>query len=91
MSRTMSVAMIALSVFLTGLTAFESPAEAGRRGRNLAIGLGAAAAAAIILSETARASERRSYRRSRMSCGELADRCEDGSDWACERYYRRCD
>lgn len=82
--------MLALAAFAGAMTAFDTSAQAGHRGRGLAIGLTAAAATAIILSESARA-ERRHYRRYRMSCRELYYRCEDGSAWACDKYDYRCD
>lgn len=85
--------MIALSAFAFGAASFESPAEARHRGRNLAIGLGAAAATAVIIGSASRAHADDYYyrRRFRMSCGELADRCDAGSGWACDRYERRCE
>lgn len=90
MKLPITLSMLALAAFAAGMTAFQAPADAyhRHRGRNIAIGIGAAAATAIILSEAARAERRRGYR---YSCAELYDRCDAGSNWACERYERRCE
>ncbi|MGL4396213.1 MAG: hypothetical protein ACRCS9_06725 [Hyphomicrobium sp.] len=106
MKKSLTLVMLGLLAFAMGLTSFDSSAEARRRhsGRNLAIGLVAGAAAAAIIAGSANASERRSrstyraygdddgYRvvRRRPTCGQLLDRCNAGSDWACDRYERRC-
>lgn len=69
-----------------------------RRGRGIALGILGAAAATAIIAGAAHARDRhyygdRHYYRSRSgpSCRELRWRCNDGSDWACRRYYNRCD
>jgi hypothetical protein len=56
------------------------------RGRNVAIGVGAAILGGIILNEAARAN---TYRDDGLSCGQLARRCDDGLDWACRKFERR--
>lgn len=60
-----------------------------RRGRDVAIGIGALIGTAIILSEAARADGHRRYRRDSM-CGRLLYDCEDGSRRACHKYEDRC-
>jgi hypothetical protein len=60
-----------------------------RRGRNLALGIGAVIGTAIILSEAARADGHRRYRRDTY-CGRLLYDCEDGIRRACYRYEDRC-
>lgn len=69
-----------------------------RHGRGLALGiLGAAAATAIIAgSSRARAYDDGYYYygrpyRPRWSCWQLREACDDGADWACRRFYHRCD
>ena len=61
------------------------------RGRNAAIGILGAAAAAAIISESARASDRRDYRRARSSCRSLDYRCANGSRRACRDFDYYCD
>ena len=89
MKHSISLAMAALAAFAISTAAFDNSAEARIRGRHVAIGLGAAAATAIILSGAARADERRRYRR--YSCEDLYDLCSEGRDWACHKYERRCE
>ena len=89
MKHSLTFAMLALAAFAFGMSAFDTSAEARIRGRHVAIGLGAAAATAIILSGAARADERRRYRR--YSCADLYDMCSEGRDWACHKYERRCE
>lgn len=60
------------------------------RGRNAAIGILGAAAAAAIISESARA-DRRDYRRARSSCRSLDYRCANGSRRACRDFDYYCD
>lgn len=69
-----------------------------RRGRGLALGILGAAAATAIIAGASRAHayddgyyySRRHYR-PRWSCWQLRDACDDGADWACRRFYNRCD
>lgn len=58
------------------------------RGRNVGIGIAAATAAAILLSQGARASEgggSHSY-----NCRRWDRKCDEGSDWACRKVRREC-
>lgn len=68
-----------------------------RRGRGIALGILGAAAATAIIAGAARAHRYDdgyyyggSYR-PRWSCWDLREACDDGSRWACRRYYNRCD
>ncbi|MFN3868313.1 MAG: hypothetical protein ACK4MF_04530 [Hyphomicrobiaceae bacterium] len=68
------------------------------RGAGIALGILGAAAATAIIAGSARAHDRhyygeRHYYRSYggPSCRELRWRCNDGSSWACRKYYNRCD
>jgi len=82
--------LMALCAFGLGMTSFHSDAEAGRRtGRNVAIGVAAGLATMAIISGAARANERE--RRGRNSCARLLDKCEDGQEWACDKYEARCE
>lgn len=63
----------------------------GRRLGGLAAGLIIGGAAAAILSHSARARDRRYYRRRRGRCERWYYRCEDGSRRACRKFYRYCD
>lgn len=78
---------------MPGATKSAAPAsdvqQAGRRGRNVALGIGALIGTAILLNEAARADGHRRYHRS-SSCGRLLYQCEDGSDRSCRRYENRC-
>jgi hypothetical protein len=86
----LSAAVLATGALLVGTTVTTNTAEAGRRGAAIGLGIVAGVATAAILSDSARA-ERRYYRRDRYrhSCGQLAYRCDHGSDWACDRFYDR--
>lgn len=86
----LSATALATAALLAGTTFTINTAEAGRRGAAIGLGIIAGAATAAILSDSARA-ERRYYRRDRYrhSCGNLAYRCDRGSDWACDRFYDR--
>ncbi|MBL8881573.1 MAG: hypothetical protein JNL45_00820 [Hyphomicrobium sp.] len=88
--RLLSLTAIALFAFGLGMTSFHSEADA-RRGRNVAIGVAAGLATMAIISEAARADERRRRGDRRYSCERLMDKCDAGEDWACEKYERRCD
>ena len=68
-----------------------------RRGAGIALGILGAAAATAIIAGSARAHDRhyygdRYYSRSYggPSCRELRWRCDDGSSWACRKFYNRC-
>lgn len=86
--RLLTIAAMALFAFSLGITSFQSDANAGRRGRNVAIGVGVGLATMAIIAGAANANERR---RGRNSCARLMEACDDGEDWACEKYERRCD
>ena len=84
--------LFALIAFGGLAAAVESPAEAGRKGRNIAVGvaLGVAAAAIIANSNRANASGR-SYRRSgwRSRCNRWLRECDRGNDYSCEKFETR--
>jgi hypothetical protein len=89
--RTLTTLLAASLVALPMVVTAPQSADAGKRGRNIAIGAAAVIAGAAILSGAARAERRREYygyRRGyyRHSCSELYDRCNYGQDWACERF-----
>lgn len=89
--KSISALMAGLMVFSIGLTTLADHADAGHRSRrNAAVGvaLGAAALAVIAASKNARADEEYRPRRNswRNRCMRLLDRCNDGSNWACEKY-----
>lgn len=88
LATTSLAAVMAVSAVMMSMT---TSAEA-RRGRNLAIGAGVVLGAAALAAAANRA-EAREYRRSgwRSRCRRWYHRCEDGSDWACEKYERNCD
>lgn len=94
MTKHISMLMAAVFAFGFAMTVIAPDAEAGRRSRrNVAIGLGALAATAIIVGSSRRARADDGYYvddRPRMSCRRLRYRCEDGSDWACRKYDRHC-
>lgn len=79
----LSAALVAVPM----MVAAPDTADAGHRGRNIAIGAAAAIAGVAILSGAARA-DRRYYRRGyyRYSCSQLYSRCNYGDAWACERF-----
>jgi microcompartment protein CcmK/EutM len=86
-----AVLMTALMAFSVGVTAFVDTADAGRRSRrNAAIGIGAGIATLAIIA--AASSSRRAYANERRPgngrnyCGRLLRRCNNGNDWACEKY-----
>jgi hypothetical protein len=74
--------MAVLAVLTTGLGS-QNEAQAGRRGRNIAIGVGIGLATAAVIAGSARASERR-------ACHRWAYRCEYGERWACYQFDRYC-
>ena len=84
------VAAMAATLALAGATA-ESQAK-NRTGRNIAIGIGAALATGIILSESARARGRDHYRSDdhHRRCRTLLRKCDDGQRWACRRFNDYC-
>lgn len=85
-----AVAALAAALVLAGAAA-ESQAK-NRTARNIAIGVGAALATGIIISEAARArgrdhySSESHYRR----CRDLLRECDRGRGWACRRFDRNC-
>ena len=64
------------------------PVQAGH-GRGLGLGLGilGGVAAAVIISDAARAEGRRRG----PYCSRLLDQCDYGEDWACRRFHYRCE
>lgn len=82
MRKWLGVLIAALSVFAMGLGTFDE-AQAGRRGRNIAIGVGVGLATAAIIAGSARASERR-------TCARWAYRCDHGVGYACYQFDRYC-
>lgn len=95
MKKLPTLALTALTLFSVLATIASTDAEARRRhhGRNVALGvLGTAAAVAIIAgsSRSAYADDDYRYRRGPSRCDRLAYRCNNGSDWACDKYERTC-
>jgi hypothetical protein len=88
LATTSLAALMAVSAVMPAMT---TSAEAGH-GRGVAIGAGVILGAAA-LAAAANAADAREYRRSRwrQRCRYWYNRCEDGSDWACEKYENRCD
>lgn len=63
------------------------------RGRNIGIGIAVGTAAAILLSQGARASSRNDDDDGishRDQCRRWDRRCDDGSEWACRKIRREC-
>lgn len=93
MKRSAAILASALVAFAGSVAVIDSPAEAGRKGRNIAAGvvLGVAAAAIIANSNRAYASDR-GYRRSgwRSRCNRWLRQCDYGNDYACEKFENRC-
>lgn len=83
-----TTSLAALMAMFAVMPASTTPAEA-RHGRGLAIGAGVVLGAAA-LAAAAEARDRRGYSW-RRQCRRWYIRCEDGSDWACEKYDRHCD
>lgn len=92
MNRSASLLAAALVAFGGMVAAIDSPAEAGRKGRNIAVGvaLGVAAAAIIANSNRAYASDR-GYRRSgwRSRCNRWLRECDRGNNYSCEKFETR--
>lgn len=92
MRKFVSASLAALMAVTAMIPVSTTSAEAGRRGRNIAIGagviLGAAALAAA--ANGARADGYR-YRRSGFwqTCRKWYRQCSDGYDYACEKYETR--
>lgn len=74
----------------------QGPRRGGGKNRagKIAGGIAAGIAAGIILNEIAKgqaeAREERHYRGDGLSCRQLLFRCEDGQEWACRKFDRRC-
>mgnify|MGYP000563054649 CR=1 FL=1 len=85
-----AVAALAAAFVLAG-TAAESQAK-NRTARNIAIGVGAAIATGIILSEAARARGRDYYSSDDhyRRCRSLLRKCDDGRNWACRKFNDEC-
>jgi hypothetical protein len=60
-------------------------------GRNIGIGIAAGVLGAIILNQAANANERGGGDEGGLSCRQLDRRCDDGQDWACRKFARRCE
>ncbi|MEZ5900745.1 MAG: hypothetical protein AB7S74_03190 [Hyphomicrobium sp.] len=85
-----SIATMALFAFAMAMTSFHSEALAGKHtGRNVAIGVAAGLATMAIISGAARANDR--ARQGRNYCARLMDKCDDGQEWACDKYEDRCE
>lgn len=93
--KTASILATGLMVFSLALTSSGGTADAGHRGRNTAIGVAAGIATlAIIAGASSRRAhaddyddgEHHHHHSYRGRCERLLDRCNDGSDWACEKY-----
>lgn len=94
--KTVSAFVTALMVFSLALTSFGTSADA-RHGRNTAIGIAAGIATLAIIAGASRARAERydddeEYRPRRyrsgggISCSRLLRKCNNGSNWACEKY-----
>jgi hypothetical protein len=92
MKRPAAILAAALVAFAGSIVAIDNPADAGRKGRNIAVGvaLGVAAAAIIANSNRAYASDR-GYRRSgwRSRCNRWLRECDRGNDYSCEKFETR--
>lgn len=95
--KTASIFMTALMAFTIGVTAFIDTADAGKRSRrNAVVGVGVGLAALAIIAAASQSKKsyagERSYRKSgyrgggRNYCGNLLRRCQNGSNWSCEKY-----
>lgn len=85
MARIFSLLFIALlAVTMQISTANDAQA---RRGRGVALGVGAGLATLFIISEAARAQGHRRGSR----CRHLINRCDDGERWACRRFHQVCE
>jgi hypothetical protein len=80
--KLLGILVAALALLAMGLGSYNE-ADAGRRGRNIAIGVGVGLATAGIIAGSARASERR-------TCGRWAYRCDHGERYACYQFDRYC-
>ena len=86
MKKTIGVLAVSLIAIASQ---FNAPPAQAWHGRGLGLGLGilGGVAAAVIISDAARAEGRRrgGY------CSRLLDRCDYGEDWACRRFQYRCE
>ncbi|OYX98967.1 MAG: hypothetical protein B7Y80_13075 [Hyphomicrobium sp. 32-62-53] len=92
MNRTASLLAAALVAFGGLAAAIDSPAEAGRKGRNIAVGVAVGIAAAAIIANSNRAyASDRGYRRSgwRSRCNRWLRECDRGNDYSCEKFETR--
>lgn len=62
----------------------------GNKGVGIAVGVAAATAAAVIMSQESKAGYY-SDRPSKWQCRKWDEKCDDGSDWACRKLDRECD
>ncbi|MEQ1711846.1 MAG: hypothetical protein ABL908_10640 [Hyphomicrobium sp.] len=65
------------------------------KGVGIAVGIAAATAAAILLTQPSRAEGRRHRdhvddRASKWQCRKWDDRCDDGENWACRKLRNQC-
>lgn len=94
--KTASIFMTALMAFAVGATAFVDTADAGKRSRrNAVVGVGVGLAALALIAAASQSKKayagERSYRRNGYGggqnyCGRLLRKCNNGSNWACEKY-----
>lgn len=93
MNKFVSASLAALMAVTTIIPATTTSADAGRRGRNIAIGAGVVLGAAALAAAASRAEARDySYRRSSgfyATCRKWYRQCEYGNDYACEKYETR--
>ncbi len=96
MKKSAAVALSALTLFSALAPVLSTEAEARRRHRGAwiagGIALGVAAAAIAANSNRAYADDGYYYRRARgfgYSCRKWYRQCEDGYDYACEKFERR--
>lgn len=96
MKAIFTTSLAALIAITAALPATTQPAEARNRGAKIAAGvvLGAAALAIIANSNRAHASDDGDYEprlnRYQRRCQKLSDRCDNGSQWACDKYEDDC-
>lgn len=91
MNKFVSASLAALIAVTAIIPASSTVVEAGKRGRNIAIGAGVILGAAA-LAAAANSANARSYRRSNgfyATCRKWYRQCDRGNDYACEKYETR--
>ncbi len=87
MKKIATMAFTTLLAFSAALPATTAPADARNRGAKIAAGVLVGAAALAIIANSDRANASRSRRASwQRNCDRLYDRCQNGSDYACEKF-----